>query len=81
MNSPGSGYFTATGAVGSIGTITLTDSLSNVNWTVTEWENCFPDFNKVNEMCETYPGLKIAYEKFKTVYKLVKDDYDSNTKK
>jgi hypothetical protein len=28
-------------------------------------------------MCEQYPGLKIAFEKFKTTYYLVKDDYDT----
>jgi len=28
-------------------------------------------------MCDEYPGLKIAFEKFKTTYKLVKDDYDT----
>ena len=42
-----------------------------------EWVNCFPDFKKMEKMCEEYPGLKIAFEKFKTVYKLVKDHYDT----
>ena len=42
-----------------------------------EWVDCLPDFNRIEKMCEEYPGLKIAYEKFKTVYKLVKDDYDT----
>jgi hypothetical protein len=42
-----------------------------------EWVNCFPDFKRIEKMCEEYPGLKIAYEKFKTVYKLVKDHYDT----
>jgi hypothetical protein len=28
-------------------------------------------------MCDEYPGLKIAYEKFVTTYKLVKDHYDT----
>lgn len=43
----------------------------------TEWENCFPDWNRIQEMCELYPGLKIAFEKFKTTYKLVRDDFDT----
>jgi len=42
-----------------------------------EWVDTFPDFNRVQKMCEEYPGLKIALEKFKTVYKLVKDHYDT----
>lgn len=42
-----------------------------------EWVNCFPEFDRIQEMCKQYPGLKIAYEKFVTTYKLVKDDYDT----
>ena len=42
-----------------------------------EFIDCFPEWSKVEKMCEEYPGLKIAFEKFKTVYKLVKDDYDT----
>ncbi len=44
-----------------------------------EWENGFPDWDRIQSMCETYPGLKIAFEKFKTTYYLVKDDYDNPT--
>jgi hypothetical protein len=42
-----------------------------------EWEGRFPDWGRIQLMCEEYPGLKIAYEKFKTTYKLVKDHYDT----
>jgi len=42
-----------------------------------EWIDCFPDFARIEKMCEQYPGLKIAFEKFKTTYKLVKDHYDT----
>lgn len=42
-----------------------------------EWVNCFPDFDRIEKMCKEYPGLKIAYEQFKTVYALVRDDYDT----
>jgi hypothetical protein len=42
-----------------------------------EWSNCFPDFDRIEKMCKEYPGLKIAYEQFKTVYALVRDDYDT----
>ena len=42
-----------------------------------EWINCFPEFKRIEKMCEEYPGLKIAYEKFVTTYKLVADHYDT----
>ena len=42
-----------------------------------DWVNQFPDWNRVQKMCEEYPGLKIVFEKFKTTYKLVKDHYDT----
>ncbi len=42
-----------------------------------EWIDCFPDFNRIKKMCEEYPGLKIAYEKFLTTYEMVKVDYDN----
>ena len=45
-----------------------------------EWRTHFPDFNKVEEMCKEYPALEKAFEKFKTTYEMVKDDYDSKTR-
>ena len=42
-----------------------------------EWVDTFPDWHRVEKMCQEYPGLRIAFDKFKTVYKLVKDDYDT----
>ena len=63
------------GATGTIGTVTL-DS-TQFNWGDNEWVNAFPQWARIQEMCEQYPGLKIAFEKFKTTYKLVKDDYDN----
>ena len=76
------GSFTITngGAVSStINTVTL-DS-SPYYWSDEEWVNSFPQWTRIQEMCEQYPGLKIAFEKFKTTYKLVKDDYDNPTDK
>lgn len=46
------------------------------NWYKEEFEGCWPDYDKVIEMCKEYPGLEIAYRKFKEVYKMVKEDYD-----
>jgi len=59
------------GVIGGAGT-------SAFNWkTPEEFVDAFPDFNKIKQMCDEYPGLKIAYEKFVTTYKLVKDHYDT----
>ena len=66
---------TSSGTV-SIGTVS--GAGTGFNWNVTEeFVDCLPDFNRVKAMCEEYPGLKIAYEKFVTTYRLVKDDYDT----
>jgi hypothetical protein len=48
-----------------------------INWGNEEWIDGFPGWERIQDMCDTYPGLKIAFEKFKTTYKLVKDDYDT----
>ena len=68
------GYTIATGS-----TITLNDiNATSFNWKMPEeFIDAFPDFDRVERMCKEYPGLAIAFEKFKTVYKLVKDDYDT----
>jgi len=69
---------------GSGNTITFTNGIiggagtSTFNWKMPEeFVDAFPDFNKIKQMCNEYPGLKIAYEKFVTTYKLVKDHYDT----
>lgn len=41
-----------------------------------EFDGRFPDWDRVQEMCKEYPGLEIAFRKFKEVYKIVKEDYD-----
>ena len=68
ISGGGSGY-----TIGTIDNISTT----SFNWKNEEFVDCLPDFERVKSMCEQYPGLKIAYEKFVTTYKLVKDDYDS----
>ena len=69
-----------------IGTISGSGSagytIGNVNASTFSWKNqefvdAFPDYNRIEKMCKEYPGLAIAFEKFKTVYKLVKDHYDT----
>jgi hypothetical protein len=73
------------GAVGGSGTYTIgtgTVSLNDVNTSTFTWKapeefiDAFPDYDRVQKMCNQYPGLKIAYEKFVTTYNIVKDDYD-----
>jgi hypothetical protein len=60
-----------------LGAITSIDTSSFTINFPEEWVNCFPDFKRIEKMCEEYPGLKIAYEKFVTTYKLVTDHYDT----
>ena len=69
-----SGYTIASGS-----TVTLNDvNTTSFNWKMPEeFIDAFPDYDRVEKMCKEYPGLAIAFEKFKTVYKLVKDDYDT----
>ena len=61
-------------------TISNIGTISNV-WGSQEWVNSFPDWNRIENMCKEFPGLQIAFEKFKTTYKLVKDEYDNPTSK
>ena len=63
--------------IGTIGTISSINTSTFTFNSSEEWVNCFPDFDRVEKMCKEYPGLDIAFEKFKTVYKLVKDHYDT----
>jgi hypothetical protein len=74
----GSTSYTIGGAgSGGFAGITAQD-ISTFNWNLNEeFVNCLPDLERVKKMCEEYPGLKIAYEKFVTTYKLVRDDYDT----
>lgn len=54
------------GADGLTGKYSLSDSI---------FENHI-DIDKINSMCEEYPGLRKVWDKFKTVYDLCKQDYD-----
>jgi hypothetical protein len=77
-SSVSSGVYTiGSGSAGGLTGITAQD-ISTFNWNLNEeFVNCLPDLDRVKKMCEEYPGLKIAYEKFVTTYKLVRDDYDT----
>jgi hypothetical protein len=73
--SGSSGGFT----IASGSTVTLNDiNTTSFNWKMPEeFVDAFPDYNRIEKMCKEYPGLAIAFEKFKTVYNLVKDHYDT----
>ena len=75
-------YSTSIGGAGAtVGGITSIGNINSYgNYTTNlpeEWVNCFPDFDRIEKMCKEYPGLAIAFDKFKTTYKLVRDDYDT----
>ena len=85
----GSGvYYTSPTTINSISALTTAQiqGLTNVVNTSTsgfsfkmpeEWEDKFPDFDRIQKMCKEYPGLRIAFDKFKTTYLLVKNHYDT----
>lgn len=73
--SGGSGYSIGGLTACQLGSITI-PNIQGI-FTKCEWEDTFPDWTRVQCMMSQYPGLKIAFEKFKTTYYLVKDDYDT----
>lgn len=60
----------------SIGDIT-TDAidLNSIIITPVEFEDIMPTVAKVEDMCKDYPALEKAYENFKTIYKMVHQDW------
>ena len=60
-----------------IGTQTFDDNytFTTTYETPTVFEDVMPDLVTVNDMMVEYPTLKIAFEKFKRVYKMVEQDY------
>jgi len=42
-----------------------------------EFEDTMPDLTKIKEMCSMYPAMDKAFENFKAIYDLVKDDYEA----
>ena len=53
----------------------ITFDWDNINIAPTEFEDCMPDVAKVEDMCKDYPALEKAYENFKTIYKMVHQDW------
>ena len=61
------------------GSVCITSGIDSITsiWGGAEFVDSFPAWDRIEKMCTEYPGLKIAFEKFKTTYYLVKDDYDT----
>jgi len=59
------------------GNITITTGSSDTWWSSIGNENTHLEITKVEKMCEEYPALAKVYENFKTVYDLVKQDWES----
>ena len=69
-----------------IDTITITDGTDphwadSIHWDPIEFEDQMPTVAKVEDMCNDYPALDKAYENFKTIYKLVEQDWIGRQKK
>lgn len=71
-------FTTSSYTTSNLSTIDLTsiESFSTLYNPSLEFDGMWPAYHRVQEMCKEYPGLEIAYRKFKEVYKMVKEDYD-----
>src|SRR6056300_663029 len=70
--------------ISTISTSTITtgidDWISTDDFSITlsepiEFEDHMPNVEKVEDMCNDYPALRQAYEKFKTIYAMVHQDW------
>ena len=52
----------------------------SITWEQVEFEDGMPSVAKVEDMCEEYPALAKAYENFKTIYKMVHQDWKGKQK-
>jgi hypothetical protein len=76
-NTPATMTINSSGSIG-IGVTTIGSiNPSTFKWKNEEFVDTLPDITRIQKMCDQYPGLKIAFEKFKTTYYLVKDHYDT----
>lgn len=78
--SPSISTYSIGAASPTISTVSIDTSQFAWNMPV-EWVGAFPEWTRVEDMCKKYPALEIALRNFKTVYQLVKDDYDNPTPK
>lgn len=54
---------------------------NSTTWEQVEFEDTMPMVSKVEDMCNDYPALDKAYKNFKTIYKLVEQDWIGRQKK
>ena len=59
--------------------ITSTHTLDNINIDWGSWDDTI-HINKVEKMCNHYPGLEKVWRNFKSVYDMVKQDYEGKKK-
>ena len=41
------------------------------------FEDSVPTLQKIDELCQEYPSLKIAYDKFRNIWRICYNDYVS----
>ena len=58
----------------------LTYTIECINEPAQEFVTHLPTMEKIEKMCEQYPGLKKAYEHFVFAYKLTRQDYEGKVK-
>jgi hypothetical protein len=51
------------------------DKIGNITFDRVMFEDDMPDPQEIKRMCEEYPALNKVYENFKTVYKMVEQDW------
>lgn len=65
--------------ISSITTTTINDStwdtLTGITFDRVMFEDDMPDPQEIKRMCEEYPALEKVYENFKTIYKMVEQDW------
>ena len=76
-------------SIGTVDTMDMTDMLradagkGMENFTFDDYlpakpfEDTVPSLSKIEEMCDEYPSLRIAYEKFRNVWRICYTDYCS----
>lgn len=53
-------------------------SIDGITFDRVMFEDHMPDPARIKNMCKKYPALSKAYENFKTIYKMVEQDYKGN---
>ena len=70
-------FIISAGASSTIDISTLTSDTVDINWI---YNNMNIDPNEVERMCQEYPSLEKVWRNFKSVYDMVKQDYEGKKK-